>query len=446
MTRNDSAVQNKSYKYSYDDAGNILTKKEYDYTTGTLGTATDTITYEYSDSDWGDLLVNYDGQEITYDEIGNMLTFGDKIFTWQGRSLKKITEGDNTSSYLYNSDGIRTKKTVNGTETEYFLNGNQIIAQKTGDDVIWFIYDSEGNRVGLNRNGLAYYYLYNLQGDVVGIVRASTGKVVATYEYDAWGNCTVSNADGFTVGNANPFRYRGYYWDEESGLYYLNSRYYDPEIGRFISADNIDILTIAPTEYNDKNMYAYCNNNPVSMVDDCGNVPLMVAGVLVGGGLNVVSQIIVNIASNNDNILDGIAIAFVGGAVTGLISTIPVAGHAVEPFIGVIAEAAGAATESVITEIVTYKAENKEISMSNIWKSSQKVVKEVALNTAVNYAAGGYANAVVRPPDITVRPKDLTEAFTSKPTVKLWASNTVQTGITTSAKVNASIYGGGCSR
>ena len=90
---------------------------------------------------------------------------------------------------MYNADGIRTKKTVNGTTTEYFLNGNQILAEITDGNAIWYYYDSEGNRVGLIKNGACYYYMYNVQGDVIGLVRATTGKLAATYKYDAWGNC-----------------------------------------------------------------------------------------------------------------------------------------------------------------------------------------------------------------------------------------------------------------
>lgn len=154
---------------------------------------------------------------------------------------------------------------------------------KTGDDIMWFYYDSQGNRVGVNRKGLAYYYLYNLQGDVVGIVRATTGKLVATYKYDAWGNCTVNSAEVFGIGEDNPFRYRGYYYDAETGLYYLNSRYYSLEICRFINPDTADILDVQ-SDLHDKNLYAYCDNNPVVRVDLNGEIWVNVAiGAVIGG-------------------------------------------------------------------------------------------------------------------------------------------------------------------
>ena len=133
-----------------------------------------------------------------------------------------------------------------------------------------FFYDSTGKRVGFANGDTLYYYLYNVQGDVIAIMRAATGQVVARYSYDAWGKCTVTNASGYTVGEKNPFRYRGYYYDTETGLYYLNSRYYSPEFGRFISADSA-IAQVGNVQ--GANMFAYCANNPVNMSDSMGNWP-----------------------------------------------------------------------------------------------------------------------------------------------------------------------------
>lgn len=159
--------------------------------------------------------------------------------SWQGRQLASATGDGKSLSFTYDSEGIRTSKTVDGVKTEYLLNGTQILAQKTVSNTLCFFYDQQGNRVGMADSGNHfYYYLYNLQGDVIALADASTGKLVATYTYDAWGKCVnVRNADGYTIGTDNPFRYRGYYYDNETGLYYLNSRYYDAETGRFINAD-----------------------------------------------------------------------------------------------------------------------------------------------------------------------------------------------------------------
>ena len=271
LTRHDSVSQGKSFKYYYDAAGNITSKKEYAYTTGELDeTTATTVSYTYGDESWGDLLTKYDGQAITYDTIGNPTGYLGWSFDWTGRSLTGATKDSQTLSFTYNSDGIRTSKTVNGTKTEYLLNGTQILAQKTGSNTLCFFYDQQGNRVGMaDSSNHIYYYLYNLQGDVIALADATTGKLAATYSYDAWGKCvSVRNADGYTIGTANPFRYRGYYYDNETGFYYLNSRYYNPEVGRFLNADafaSTDISDVLST-----NMFAYCENNPVIFYDNGG--------------------------------------------------------------------------------------------------------------------------------------------------------------------------------
>ncbi len=234
----------------------------------------ETKTYTYGDSSWGDLLTKYNGKTVGHDAIGNMTSYNGASYSWQGRELTKVTSGSNTYSYKYDADGIRTSKTVNGTKTEFFLNGSQILAQKTGDTTMLFFYDSTGKRVGFANGDTLYYYLYNVQGDVIAIMRAATGQVVARYSYDAWGKCTVTNASGYTVGEKNPFRYRGYYYDTETGLYYLNSRYYSPEFGRFISADSFVSTGQGTTG---GNMFAYCGNNPVNRFDPDGDVFLGIA-------------------------------------------------------------------------------------------------------------------------------------------------------------------------
>lgn len=273
-----SARQNKTFVYEYNDAGNITAKKVYPYVStlsalnAIIDSPDDTISYEYSNGVWGDLLEKYDGKSITSDNIGNITSWDGKTFTWKGRQLASYKKNNVTTSYQYNADGIRTRKQSGNVTTEYFLNGSQILMQQTKEgetvtETMWFFYDNQGNRIGLCRDGDYFYYLYNVQGDVLALVDAATGKIAANYQYGAWGEATsIKTAEGFgDLGEANPFRYRGYYWDTESGLYYLNSRYYSPELCRFISADsqiNGDILGT--------NLFAYCSNNPVNRTDDQG--------------------------------------------------------------------------------------------------------------------------------------------------------------------------------
>ena len=235
------------------------------------------------------MLTAYNGQAISYDAIGNPTSYLGWNMTWQGRQLASATKDENALSFTYDANGIRTSKTVNGVTTEYFLNGSQILAQKTGESTMWFFYDQQGNRVGMaDSSNHFYYYLYNLQGDVIAIADASTGKLVATYKYDAWGNCTVTNATGFTVGTDNPFRYRGYYYDTETGLYYLNSRYYDPEVGRFINADKY--IVTDPQSVLCANTFAYCENNPVNNSDPSGEFLNTIFGAIFGAITAVITR------------------------------------------------------------------------------------------------------------------------------------------------------------
>ena len=273
LIRHDSKTQGFSFTYTYDNAGNITSVKKYDYVEngGALGAVLETKTYSYDDSSWKDLLTAYNGHTITHDAMGNMTSYNGSTYTWEGRQLKTIQGGGNTYSYTYNADGIRTGKTVNGTTTEYFLNGSQILAQKTGSETLWFFYDSTGQRVAVLCGGVLYYYVYNLQGDVIALAGATTGRILVKYSYDAWGNCTVTDDRTSThVGEKNPFRYRGYYLDNETGMYYLNSRYYSPEFGRFISAD---VYVSTGQGLLSANMFAYCENNPVNRADNGGKAP-----------------------------------------------------------------------------------------------------------------------------------------------------------------------------
>ena len=241
-----------------------------------------TVTYGYT-STWGDKLTSYAGTSITYDSMGNPLSYhngNDYTFTWEnGRRLKSASMGSYTLSFKYNDEGIRTSKTVNGTEHIYRLEGSKIISESWGDLMLIYLYDAEGVPVGMQyrttsmAEGTAqtYWYEKNLQGDVVAVYNASGTKLIS-YSYDAWGNVTMSyhNGGAATSARHNPFTYRGYYYDDEIGLYYLQSRYYDPATGRFLNADGVEYLE--PLILIGLNSFAYCGNNPIARYDPSGHL------------------------------------------------------------------------------------------------------------------------------------------------------------------------------
>ena len=309
--------------YEYDDAGNILSKSYYPYTVGALGEPEGVTTYSYGDSSWGDLLTGYYDRTITYDTIGNPLSDGIWTYTWQnGRELASMTGNGVTWSYTYDANGMRTSRT-NGTDTyHYIYNGGQLVQmQKNNTDTLYF--DHATGTV--TWNGVTYYYVYNLQGDVIAILDGN-GTCVAEYIYDAWGYLVYTYG---SLGFLNPLTYRGYVYDHETGLYYLQSRYYSPEIGRFLNADNYPSTGQGLTG---NNMFAYCGNNPVSRKDDGGEFWNIVIGAAVGGvvsGLiSLATQVIENNGFQNIN-WASVGIATASGALSGAFAAtgIPVGGQ-----------------------------------------------------------------------------------------------------------------------
>ncbi len=199
--------------------------------------------------------------------------------------MKTATIGSTSVSYKYNADGLRTYKKVGSTVHEYEYSGDKLFYEKRGDIKFYYRYDVNGNLMSITRlkaNGdkFTLYAICNSRGDVEEL-RKEDGILYARYVYDTWGNTIkIIDASGTEItepanlAKQNPFRYRGYYYDAESGLYYLQSRYYDPVTGRFVNGDS-QLNTENVLGFN---MYAYCYNNPVILSDSEGNRPIVGAG------------------------------------------------------------------------------------------------------------------------------------------------------------------------
>ena len=252
-----AAVGGTHYAYTYDPAGNLITKTDG-------GTS---HSYTYGNGAWRDLLTAYDGKSITYSGGNPTKYYNGSTFTWtQGRKLATAKVGNTNISYTYDMAGVRSSKTVGSTTYKYTTLSGLVTRQTGGNATIDFVYDESNQPLAMKYNGKVYYYVLNAQGDVVRIVDGSR-NVVASYSYDPWGKLLSSSG---TLANVNPLRYRGYYYDSETGFYYLQSRYYDPEIGRFINADSY--ASTDATGLLSTNMFAYCENNPVMRVDPTGEL------------------------------------------------------------------------------------------------------------------------------------------------------------------------------
>ena len=254
-----------TWTYSYDLGGNILQKQRFAYKDTT--TPLETVTYEYGDANWRDKLTAVNGSTIRYDAIGNPLNDGTWTYTWQnGRQLQKMQKSGVTAEFVYNADGLRVQKTVNGVATKYTLHGKNVVHMTSGTDELHFFYDAQNRPAVVVYNGTAYAYVKSLQGDIVALLNGA-GNVVVSYAYDAWGApIGKSGSMAETLGSVQPFRYRGYVFDEETGLYYLRSRYYNAVLSRFINMDSVLLKGILQS-----NQQAYCINNPILYSDSNGH-------------------------------------------------------------------------------------------------------------------------------------------------------------------------------
>lgn len=267
LVRVNDPHENKTWVYEYDRGGNMTRRIQYPYTTGTLGTAASTNTYAY-DGTWKDQLTSNGSYPLTYDGSGNLKTYAGWVYEWEaGRQLVKQTQNEKVVTYDYDYNGMRIRQTVSNKTSgyvyatyNYTYSGTKLVHMTVYNDDLHFFYDNQGRPAKVKYNGAMYTYLHNLQGDIVGIID-SNGMLVVEYKYNAWG--TILSKTGSMAGSLgyrNPFRYRGYIYDEETWMYWLRDRYYYPELHRFINTDkNVR-----------GNLYEYCRSNPIKRLDPSG--------------------------------------------------------------------------------------------------------------------------------------------------------------------------------
>ena len=304
LTRENNERLGKTWTYGYDAGGNVTATKEYVYRT----------------SGWKDQLLSYDGESIVYDASGNPTTYRGATLGFEaGRRLKSYKKAGDANAYEFTFDyrGVRnSKKTKDAdghdktwsfyydedgklwgeTKSEKVLQGNFGIKLWTDKitKIGYFHLNSGLAGFTLSRQtGIAdavkadYIYRKNALGDIDGIFDTDM-NLIGEYVYDAWGNCTIeaAGADNIEIMETNPFRYRGYYWDKELNLYYLQTRYYDPQTGRFINADNVGYGLTQFELLNGLNLYSYCLNNPIGYTDESGSSLILIGlilGAIIGG-------------------------------------------------------------------------------------------------------------------------------------------------------------------
>ena len=312
--------------YSYDSDGN-MTKK------GSI-----TLTY---DSVIKDRLTSFNGTTIEYDSANplNPKRYGSNSYTFEGRRLTRLTYSGGYYEYSYNDQGQRIqKKDYRAVKWDYTYDGNRLIRETSMNGKLDFLYDEYGSLYGfIKDDDEKFFYIRDRLQNILGIVNIS-GQIVVKYKYDAWGKpLSVEGSLASTIGQLNPFRYKGYYFDNESGMYYCQSRYYVPEWCRWLNADSIGCLEI--DRLDGLNLFAYCGNDPIMFSDGSGHFPVLacILGIsaLIGMGLtiggvasdnSVMSAIGLTMVAVPALISGGIAIAVgIGGAtLTGIVGGVTV--------------------------------------------------------------------------------------------------------------------------
>ena len=284
LIREDNSYSDETYTFVYDANGNISYKITYTFTlTQNYGTMKSFSMNSY-DSMNRDKITSLGGTGISYDGLNPTNWRNASNLTWRGRQLISRTQNDVTTTYEYNADGLRTKRTTGTNVTEYIWDGDRLIKEITPNYTITYLYHGY-ELIGFNVIGNNYYYAKDSFG-VIRHIYTENGDLYCTYNYDAWGNMTsriFADPRNTLAGYLNPIRYKSYYYDSDTGFYYLQSRYYDPVVGRFLNADDTAFLSVSESVVG-KNLFSYCENNPTNNTDSQGQISItgIVCGTISG--------------------------------------------------------------------------------------------------------------------------------------------------------------------
>ena len=294
-------VNDNGTAYEYDGNGNI-TKK-----------GTTTFTY---DTVIKDRLVKVGNTPVTYSTANplNPATYGNCSYNFKGRRLQSFTKSGSTYNYIYDEQGLRTRKIApDGSVTKYLYNGTKLAAEIAPNYRLDFLYDENDMLYGFVKDGSAkYFYARDMLQNILGIIDTN-GSPVVIYQYTAYGTSTVLQ-DTAGLASINPFRFKGYYFDSESGMYYCHTRYYVPEWCRWLNADHPSFLQ--PESLQGMNLFVYCGNNPVLFVDLEGTIQAKTVLIIAAIALAAIAGTILTLGATTliGTIIGGAALGFASSA------------------------------------------------------------------------------------------------------------------------------------
>lgn len=402
----DSCFANHTYQYDY--RGNLIkadnVEYNYDSNGNILSIGEKTFTY---DENVKDLLIKVDNKNIEYDtnNPGIIKKYDGNEYTFEGRILKTLTNLNGNYTYVYDDKGLRTCKYKSGENWIYQYDDDKLVYQLHNNIRLDFLYDENGKLYGfIKDNTDKYFYIKDDLNNILGIINSS-GEFVVKYEYDPFGVCTsIKGTLASTIGVLNPFRYKGYYFDSESNMYYCKSRYYVPEWGRWLNYDSANFLDIE--NINGLNLYCYCQNNPISYYDEDGDLSKWAKTLIVAvAGVAVIAGVVaVTVATGG---LAAPVLKEAGfGAVTGGVSSaamqylsegkVDLSKVIIDATVGGVMGAFGASTLGKVGMTIAGSITGAASSVASDWVEDKEIDIKAALGSAFIGGALAFASGPAR--------------------------------------------------